>query len=393
MTFRFVIYFLFISAFLMGQDERLENHEELGLYNIGDCIGAIQIETNVSSNVQFQGHGGDVDEFSKHQQIISEEKNSLWFACRSDIPGNLSITLEGVDFPFQYSAYLLTENYDCQSIVDGTLKPIYQGRNNGESLLNFLMDSVQLDSDHELVLCVNSEQKEKSSFQVITSFSQEISAEEIESMKKKYDFRENRTEEAFYVEIRDAETKLPVVAKVILTETKSNNALYMVSDFVFPYKEQLKMNLKIDLEGYYFKDEEISLRQLDTNTVVIYLLPIHSNQSIELEGLEFVSQSDVLLPVAYSKLRRLKDFMVLNPKVEIEIQGHVHLLGKNTFRAKILSRKRAQKVRSYLVDSGVDKSRMTIKGFGNSQMLYPKAESIPQVQANRRVEIRITNKN
>ena len=81
--------------------------------------------------------------------------------------------------------------------------------------------------------------------------------------------------------------------------------------------------------------------------------------------------------------------MVINPEVAIEIQGHVNLLGKNTSGAKHLSKKRAKRVRKFLVANGIDKHRISVIGFGNSKMIYPKAESEEEKQANRRVEIRI----
>jgi outer membrane protein OmpA-like peptidoglycan-associated protein len=88
-------------------------------------------------------------------------------------------------------------------------------------------------------------------------------------------------------------------------------------------------------------------------------------------------------------LRRLRDFLALNKDVNIEIQGPVHNMGKNTWRSKQISKKRARKVRDYLIQNGIDGNRMTIKGFGNSKMKFPEPESDDERNANRRVEIKI----
>jgi outer membrane protein OmpA-like peptidoglycan-associated protein len=389
MIYRLIIFSVFFPFLLLGQENATNQLTSGTSNNIGDCFGAIQIKTNASSDIILTGNRGEVDDFKQYRYFSeSKELNSLWFSCTPGVSGFLSITLEKVDFPFNYVAFLLGEE-TCASIHDGTIKPIQKGVISKNNILTFLLDSIKVKANQSLIICINSKLTTQSDFALISSFADQITEQEIEAMINIHDFRDNIQEEAFEIKIRDASTNLPVVSKVIVSETRSHNAMYMVSDFIFPHAEQLKMNLKIDASGYFFADREVNIKRLDSNELVIFLEPIERNQSIELEGLEFVSQSDVLLPFAYTKLRRLKDFMALNPLVEIEIQGHVHGIGSNSFRANRLSKKRAKKVRAYLVDSGIRKSRMSVAGFGNTKMKFPEAQTDDQIQANRRVEIRI----
>ena len=70
------------------------------------------------------------------------------------------------------------------------------------------------------------------------------------------------------------------------------------------------------------------------------------------------------------KLKRLRDFMLLNPSVSIEIQGHVNDDSKRGLFSKRLSKRRAQRILKYLVDSGISASRLSAVGFGNSKPVF-----------------------
>ncbi|PWH85624.1 OmpA family protein [Brumimicrobium oceani] len=390
MVYKFIIFFFLLPSLLLSQ-EKIKQDSESGMNsNIGDCIGAITIEPNVSSNVQLTGAGGEVDDFKFFPNVLEgAEINSLWFNCETKLPGFLSITLEKADFSFNYVAFLIDQGEKCGAILNGSIPPIQNGIVTKKNMLTFLLDSVEIQSNQRLILCINSQSTALSDFTLISSFGNQITDKDIEEMKKTYDFRTDISDKAFEIKLRDAQSKLPLVAKVIVSGTKKNNALYMASDFVVPNVDNLRMNLKIDATGYFFEDREVHLRSLKGDELVIFMEPIQTNQSIELEGLEFVSQSDVLLPSAYVKLKRLKDFMANNSGVEIEVQGHVHRFGKNTWRARRLSKRRANKVKEYLVDTGIKKSRISAVGLGNTQMKHPDAKSDVEIQANRRVEIRI----
>ena len=76
------------------------------------------------------------------------------------------------------------------------------------------------------------------------------------------------------------------------------------------------------------------------------------------------------------------------PNATFEVAGHTDSVGSDTYNLS-LSQRRVDSARSYLVDQGVDGSRMTAVGYGESQ---PVADnSTPEGRAqNRRVELRIT---
>lgn len=79
--------------------------------------------------------------------------------------------------------------------------------------------------------------------------------------------------------------------------------------------------------------------------------------------------------------------MLSNPEIKIEISGHTCNMGKDEYNLD-LSKRRAQAVVDYLVSKGVEASRLTFEGFGESQPLNDNA-SITKRQQNRRVEVKV----
>jgi outer membrane protein OmpA-like peptidoglycan-associated protein len=58
---------------------------------------------------------------------------------------------------------------------------------------------------------------------------------------------------------------------------------------------------------------------------------------------------------------------------------------------KKLSKDRAKAVNDYLINKGIDASRLSYKGYGNSKMIYKNPMNEKQNEENRRVEIKIVS--
>ncbi len=73
-----------------------------------------------------------------------------------------------------------------------------------------------------------------------------------------------------------------------------------------------------------------------------------------------------------------------NPDLKVEIQGHTDNIGPAAYNQQ-LSLKRAQSVYQYFVDHGIEKSRLSVKGYGFSRPAYSNATKEGRAK-NRRVE-------
>jgi outer membrane protein OmpA-like peptidoglycan-associated protein len=122
----------------------------------------------------------------------------------------------------------------------------------------------------------------------------------------------------------------------------------------------------------------------------IRLKKIKLGENVTLPNIKFKGDDVDFLPSSRPSLLSLYKFMLDNPTAKIEIGGHVNAPGMhNVGKVKKLSKDRAKAVNDYLINKGIDASRISYKGYGNSKMIYKNPMNEKQNEENRRVEIRI----
>ncbi|MCW4469600.1 OmpA family protein [Flavobacterium sp. MFBS3-15] len=108
---------------------------------------------------------------------------------------------------------------------------------------------------------------------------------------------------------------------------------------------------------------------------------------IKVPNLHFLNNSGQVLPESKPALYELLSVMRDNPRLKIDIQGHICCIEKEQNE---ISKKRAITVYTFLIRNGIDQSRLTYQSFGSSRPIYPLPEkSEGERAANRRVEIEI----
>jgi outer membrane protein OmpA-like peptidoglycan-associated protein len=118
--------------------------------------------------------------------------------------------------------------------------------------------------------------------------------------------------------------------------------------------------------------------------------------NLVLQNINFYGGMHRLLPESLSALNELLDIMKNNPKLVIEIHGHIccQAQEEDALDAETqlynLSEARAKAVRDHLIANGIATNRISYKGFGHSQPIYPYPEKNEEEKTiNRRVEIKI----
>lgn len=95
---------------------------------------------------------------------------------------------------------------------------------------------------------------------------------------------------------------------------------------------------------------------------------------------------------AARELDRLVKFLTDNPKMRIELRSHTDARGSDPYNMR-LSQRRADAAIAYLIDKGINASRLTAKGFGESRLLNKCGNGVECTEAdhqqNRRTEFRI----
>ncbi len=111
---------------------------------------------------------------------------------------------------------------------------------------------------------------------------------------------------------------------------------------------------------------------------------------IILNNIFFQFNEHNLLPSSFTELEKLYNFLKKNDKVVIEIAGHTDSIGTDIYNAA-LSEARASSVVAYLEEKGITQTRMTAKGYGESQPVV--SNSTEKGQAiNRRVTFTVLSK-
>jgi len=91
---------------------------------------------------------------------------------------------------------------------------------------------------------------------------------------------------------------------------------------------------------------------------------------------------------SFPLLQQVTALLVENPQVRrISIEGHTDDVGPEDFNME-LSQRRAEAVRQYLIDQGVNAERLVAKGFGQTRPILPNTSNRNR-GINRRVEFRI----
>ena len=386
----FLLFIFFFAIYAFGQ-QILESSDA-----ISDCTGATNVLQTGEYQMQFPGKGGKVSDFQAYEVLKDfEEKNTLFCSFKASYNGRFSLKATCPE-PIQMIIFEGETKYPCEEIAKGSAEIrriiINPALELGLDLVvsESTLYPIDLAAGKELIICFIGTPKMKEYVNVNFIF-EPINGELQETSEggKLLDFRPDKNESGLTILVRDYETGKPVIANITLTGIKGISAAYQGSDFRFPIERSGKVQLKIDAEGYFFVDREEPVSANTETEIVVWIEPLGEGKSMQIDEIEFIPGSSEFLQSAEPKLRRLKDFLALNAGIKVEIQGHVHSNGENTFEAQKLSEARAKRVFHYLVENGIDKNRLTTVGYGNTMPIFPNAKFASEEQSNRRVEIKV----
>jgi outer membrane protein OmpA-like peptidoglycan-associated protein/tetratricopeptide (TPR) repeat protein len=135
---------------------------------------------------------------------------------------------------------------------------------------------------------------------------------------------------------------------------------------------------------------DLLLDQLVLNKVFTF-----NNTNLDLENIYFDFGKWNIRPDAQVELDKLVQLMKENP-LRIELGSHTDSRGSAEYN-KELSQKRAESVVHYIVQQGIERSRITAKGYGEANLTNNCSDGVPcspaEHQANRRTEFKVTGFN
>jgi len=108
---------------------------------------------------------------------------------------------------------------------------------------------------------------------------------------------------------------------------------------------------------------------------------------ITLRGINFDTGKATIRPESFPILNQAAGLLKKNPNVRVEIQGHTDSVGSDSYNLR-LSEARANSVYQYLVSQGIDPTRLSARGYGETM---PVANNVTREgrALNRRIDFQI----
>lgn len=131
--------------------------------------------------------------------------------------------------------------------------------------------------------------------------------------------------------------------------------------------------LKASKPGYFITLDTLStvgivLNEQHPDTTLkkeLILEKIFTNQEIVLENIYYDLDESFIREDAKPTLNQLVDLLKRNPSLNIQLSSHTDCQGGTSYNEK-LSQRRAESAVQYLIQNGIDPSRLTARGYGES---------------------------
>ena len=236
--------------------------------------------------------------------------------------------------------------------------------------------------------------------------------------KKKYKNTDTCCDDIYMIQIRDLVIELKTIvnnekgplegatvelfegSKKVPVDSKTN---FLSNDFAFLLDSDKSYKAYITREGYYtdsisFNTNGIFDDYTVSKTVTLKAKPeapkriVSRNEPILLKSIFFDLADDKIRPDAEPDLEDLKTLMDKYPDMVIELSSHTDSRGDNEYNKK-LSQRRANSTKAWLVEEGVEASRIKAVGYGETKLLNKCKDKVKcseeEHQLNRRSEFKI----
>ena len=124
----------------------------------------------------------------------------------------------------------------------------------------------------------------------------------------------------------------------------------------------------------------------------IILDPIVLDQPIVLDNIYYDLDKWDIRPDAAKELDKLVITLEDNPDISIELSSHTDSRQTDEYN-QVLSQKRARSAVDYLISRGIESNRLEARGYGESRLLIPNAQTEEEHQRNRRTEFKVIEYN
>lgn len=178
-------------------------------------------------------------------------------------------------------------------------------------------------------------------------------------------------------------------------EVRKDQRLYLLVDNVYSGGKghTVKLHYKCGPISTPVKKPVAPIASKPDSITQINIATMAVGSTLALRNINFYPDETRLLPESLPELKNLLKVMRENPKLKIEIGGHVDgPTGMNARYFQKLSDDRAKTVFMYLVNNKIESGRLRWKGYSNTVKVYEFPANDNESKVNRRVEIKILEK-
>ncbi len=369
------------------------NAQELkNIKNASNCKNAIEIST--LSKFGPTGAPKEI-KLKSADNPFAQAQHPVWYKFKAEKDGMLLFDIIPIDpnDNYDFLLYKIENNNYCADIQSGKLSPIrsnmartdlaLQGKT-GLSITGkpeCFSKGIEVKKGDRFILAINNMYKGKGHTIV-------------------FKYLEN-----FIVKgsVTDFDTQEPVKAQVFWTNLRTNETTSSTNT-----NKQGNFELKVSVsteahrfptyllwayaDKYYIADTLIASRNVDNLETSNFNFKIHKlkkGNNDFLPKIFFAPNATDINTNSFDDLDRIYRLLVQNKELMITLEGHSNGFYPSNDVDKALSEDRAEKVKEWLVNKGIDANRIKTRGLGSNKMIYPYAENEEQESANRRVEIYI----
>lgn len=168
----------------------------------------------------------------------------------------------------------------------------------------------------------------------------------------------------------------PLSGAVVKTEGGKKQSFTVKEDGFFRMElaENTDYTFNASLPGYLSNNARFSTKGIakdpanpvQTFEIEIVLDQIFRNKEIVLENIYYDYDKWDIRPDAEPTLNRLAEVLKQNADIRIQLGSHTDCRGNDAYN-QTLSQRRAQSAVNYLISKGIDATRLSAKGYGESQ--------------------------
>jgi outer membrane protein OmpA-like peptidoglycan-associated protein len=149
--------------------------------------------------------------------------------------------------------------------------------------------------------------------------------------------------------------------------------------------ESLRQQAEKDRQRAEYEKQELRARLLQQLNSILATRDSARGLVANMSDVLFRSGSFELLPAARERLAKVSGIVLAYPSLHVAIEGHTDGIGSDEYNQQ-LSEHRAQAVRDYFVQQGINSSAVEARGFGKTEPIASNDSSEGR-QQNRRVEL------